>query len=216
MQISSPCGTACWNCTVPPWAFTICRTNLRPRPCSPLWVLETSVSWFSASSRTSSIPTPSSATVQVHRPSSAPTVTEIWHPWGLWTMLLRIRLSSIRRRRAVSPSIRAALPGCSSENAISNCSGRPLLSTSLTACRPISARSTVSRRMGWRAYSSLVVRFRSSPGLVTGLRGESVVVLQFTGVTQHHGKGSADVVGYPANPLRPGVVLLHQVIPGPV
>ena len=38
----------------------------------------------------------------------------------------------------------------------------PELSTSLTACRPISARSTVSRRMGWRAYSSLVVRFRSS------------------------------------------------------
>ena len=54
------------------------------------------------------------------------------------------------------------------------------------------------------------------PGMLPGLRGESVVVLQFTGVTQHHGKGSADVVGYPANPLCPGVVFLHQVIPGSV
>ena len=115
MQIPNPCGPTCRNRTVPPCAFTICHTSLRPRPCSPPWVLETSASWFSASSRAASIPTPSSVTVQAHRPSSAPTLTEIWQPWGLWTMLLRIRLSSIRRSRAASPSVLAARPGCSSE-----------------------------------------------------------------------------------------------------
>lgn len=105
MKTSSPCGTACRNCTVPPWAFAICRTSLRPRPCSPLWVLATSASRFSASSRAASIPTPSSVTVQVHRPSSPPTVTEIWHPLGLWTMLLRSRLSSIRHESMASPQL---------------------------------------------------------------------------------------------------------------
>ena len=54
------------------------------------------------------------------------------------------------------------------------------------------------------------------PGLVTGLGWEGVVVLQLAGVAQHHGQGRADVMGHPSNPLRPGVVLLHQVIPGPV
>ena len=54
------------------------------------------------------------------------------------------------------------------------------------------------------------------PGLVTGLGWERVVVLQLAGVAQHHGEGGADVVGHPADPFRPGVVLLHQIIPGPV
>ena len=48
------------------------------------------------------------------------------------------------------------------------------------------------------------------PGLVTGLRGESVVILQFAGVAQYHGEGSADVVGDTADPLRPGLVPLFQ------
>ena len=80
MQIPNPCGPTCRNRTVPPCAFTICHTSLRPRPCSPPWVLETSASWFSASSRAASIPTPSSVTVQAHRPSSAPTLRRYGSP----------------------------------------------------------------------------------------------------------------------------------------
>ena len=49
------------------------------------------------------IPTPSSATVQRQYPLSSPTESVILHPCGLWVMLLRIRLSSIRCRSPVSP-----------------------------------------------------------------------------------------------------------------